>query len=484
MTIKAQNTLFIFSDEHTREITGCYGNPIIRTPNIDRLAARGTRFDNAYTNCPICVPARASLATGRYVHEIRMWDNAHPYYGEPKSWGHRLMDSGHHVTAIGKLHYRSDKDQTGWNQEIDTLHVIEGIGDVAGSIRRNMTERTTVKNLARDAGRGDSTYLRYDTGTAKHAVRWLREEAPKHTDKPWTLFLGFVLPHFPLIAPPEYYDMYPDIPAPRLYAASERPTHPVIKDLARNQAYDKYFDEDKVKIARTAYFGMVSYLDHCIGQVLDALQASGLVNDTRVIYTTDHGDNMGHRGLWGKSNMYEESAAIPMVIAGADVPAGHHVSTPVSLVDCYQTIVEGAGLSLNDNERSAMPGHSLIDIANGAQPQRTILSEYHAAGASTGFFMIRVDQYKYVHYVGQPAQLFDLANDPHETMDLAQGGMHESTLKRCEQKLRDVVNPEQVNDLAFADQQALIERHGGEAAVLARGDFGYTPAPGEQPQFS
>ncbi len=393
------------------------------------------------------------------------------------------MDAGHQVTSIGKLHYRSNVDPTGWNDEIDTLHVVEGIGDVVGCIRDGNRERKTVKNLAADAGRGDSTYMRYDTSTAKHAVRWLREEAPKHTDKPWTLFLGFVLPHFPLIAPAKFYDMYPELPPPRLYSQEDRPTHPAVQALAANQAYDKYFDDEKVKIARTAYFGMVSYLDHCIGQVVEALEAAGLTDDTRIIYTSDHGDNIGHRGLWGKSNMYEESAAIPMIVAGADVPKGESVSTPVSLVDCYQTLVEGAGLPLNDEERFDMPGYSLIDLANGETPKRTILSEYHAASASTGFFMIREQEYKYVHYVGERPQLFNLAADPHEITDLAENPAYSDTLAHCERKLREVVNPEQVNDQAFADQAEMVERNGGREAVLARGDFGYTPAPGEKPQF-
>jgi len=483
LTTKNQNLLFIFSDEHTREITGCYGHPLIRTPNIDRLAENGTRFDNAYTNCPICVPARASLATGRYVHQIRMWDNAFPYYGEPTGWGHRLMDAGHNVTSIGKLHYRSNTDPTGWNEEIDTLHVIEGIGDVAGCLRTDMVERTTVKNLARDAGRGDSTYIRYDTSSAEHAVRWLREEAPKHTDKPWVLFVGFVLPHFPLIAPPDFYDLYPEVPPPRLYDEAERPDHPVLRELARVQAYDKYFDAQKVNVARTAYFGMVSYLDHCVGQVMEALNASGFADETRVIYTTDHGDNIGHRGLWGKSNMYEEPAAIPMILTGADVPRGHSVTTPASLVDCYQTILQGAGMTLTDEERGELPGHSLIELANGEQPERTILSEYHAVGASTGFYMIRDGAWKYVYYVGDRPQLFDLDADPQETTDLATDPAYANVLARCEQKLRGVVDPEQANQNAFDDQAELVERHGGRDEVLTRGDFGYTPAPGEQPQF-
>jgi choline-sulfatase len=284
--MKPKNLLFIFSDEHNREITGCYGNKLVQTPNIDRLAARGTRFDNAYTNCPICVPARASLATGRYVHQIRNWDNAHPYFGDTPGWGHRLIDAGHQVTAIGKLHYRSEDDDDGFNEEIETLHVVDGIGEVIGLIRRDIVERGAVKNLAGEAGRGDSTYIQYDTRIAEYCCVWLRNEASHHQDKPWVLFAGFVLPHFPLIAPPEFYDLYhpEQMPWPRLYDAKDRPDHPVLRKLRKAMAYDKYFDAEKVRVALNAYYGMVSYLDHNIGLLLQTLEDCGLADDTRIIY--------------------------------------------------------------------------------------------------------------------------------------------------------------------------------------------------------
>ncbi|MCP5155549.1 MAG: sulfatase-like hydrolase/transferase [Ectothiorhodospiraceae bacterium] len=481
--MRPQNLLFVFSDEHTREITGCYGNSVIKTPNMDRLAARGTVFDNAYTNCPICVPARASLATGRYVHDIRLWDNGMPYHGVPTGWGHRLIAAGHQVTAMGKLHYRSATDPTGWSEEIGTLHVVDGEGDIAGAIRSGMVERSAVKQLSREAGRGDSTYIRYDTRTTAGAVRWLREEAPRHTDRPWVLFVGLVLPHFPLVAPPFFYDLYPELPPPRLYGAEDRPNHPVIKELRRVQAYDRYFDAESLRRARTAYHGMVSYLDFCLGQIVEALESSPAGRDTRILYTTDHGDNIGHRGMWGKSNMYEESASIPMILSGADVPVGHRVAEPVSLVDVYQTVIEGVGLSLEEEERETLPGHSLVRIANGDCPERTVLSEYHAVGAITGFFMIRHERWKYVHYVGAPPQLFDLAEDPHETTDRAADPRCTDVLRVCEARLRAVVDPEAANAQAFADQAAQIERHGGRDALMARGSFGYTPAPGEPPRY-
>jgi choline-sulfatase len=483
--MKPKNMLFIFSDEHTREITGCYGNQIVKTPNIDKLAQNGTRFDNAYTNCPICVPARASLATGRYVHEIGNWDNAHPYTGETKGWGHRLQDEDHNVTAIGKLHYRAESDDNGFADEVNTLHVVDGKGDLLGLSREKMVERGAVKQLAAEAGLGDSTYIRYDVSTAQEAVRWLEVEAPKQGDKPWCLFVGFVLPHFPLIAPQKYYDMYPEnsLPWPRMYRESDHIKHPVIKTLSTIMAYDDYFTEEKVRMARSAYFGMVSMLDYHVGQVLDALNKNGHGDSTRIVYTSDHGDNLGHRGLWGKSVMYEEAAAVPMIVAGPDIPAGHVVTEPVSLVDCHQTIVECAGLDLTREEEHDMPGHSLIRMANGEKPERTVLSEYHAAASPTAMLMIRNGKWKYTHYVGERPELYDLESDPFETTDLGESSGHKSILQDCEAKLRDVVNPEVANAQAFADQKAKIEANGGLETIKSRGDFGYTPAPGQTPLF-
>src|SRR5207248_10703116 len=133
--MKPTNLLFILSDEHSRRVLGCYGHTMIRTPNLDRLAARGVRFTDAYCNSPICVPSRAALATGRYVHNIRFWDNGIPYDGSVPSWHHRLRDAGHEVTAIGKLHFRSADDDNGFTEEVMPLNVVEGIGDPLGWLR-------------------------------------------------------------------------------------------------------------------------------------------------------------------------------------------------------------------------------------------------------------------------------------------------------------------------------------------------------------
>ncbi|MGH7108561.1 MAG: sulfatase-like hydrolase/transferase, partial [Acetobacteraceae bacterium] len=223
--MRPRNLLFIMSDEHSRRVLGCYGHPMIKTPHLDRLAARGVRFSDAYCNCPICVPSRASFATGRYVHDIGFWDNATPYNGSVPSWGHRLIEAGHRSVSIGKLHYRSTEDDNGFDEEVMPLHVVDGKGDLFGLIRDDLPVRKAALRLGRDAGPGNSTYQDYDERITEAAAAWLAGQAQKPPGKPWVLFVSFVCPHFPLIARPEFYNLYPEdkIPLPQMYAEAERP---------------------------------------------------------------------------------------------------------------------------------------------------------------------------------------------------------------------------------------------------------------------
>ena len=228
--MKPTNVLFIMSDEHTREILGCYGNQIVKTPNLDALAQRGTQFVNAYTNSPICVPARAGFATGRYIHQTRCWDSAQPYHGQIPSWGHRLIAAGHRVVSIGKLHYRDSRDQNGFIEEILPVHILNGIGWTKGLLRENLPEYPEAADFAREIGPGETTYTHYDRKVCKAACNWLRNEAPAYTDKPWVLFVGLVAPHFPLIAPRSFYELYSsdDIPRPRLSGLEARSMHQAV----------------------------------------------------------------------------------------------------------------------------------------------------------------------------------------------------------------------------------------------------------------
>ena len=484
--MQGRNVLFIMSDEHSRHVLGAYGNSVVRSPTLDALAAEGTLFESAYCNCPICVPSRASFATGRYVHSIGNWDNAFPYRGTPSSWGHRLHDTGHRCDSIGKLHYRGSDDPNGFDNEILPLHVLKGEGDVQGMLRRPPPTRDSTNQLAGDAGPGNSTYLQYDRDIRDETMTWLNSVAAKRTEKPWCLFVSFVCPHFPLVAPPEFFNLYDlnKLPMPRLRNPADFPDHPVLRKLREVQNYDDHFrDEEHVRIALAAYYGMVSFLDDNIGRVLKTLGETGLDEETLVVYTSDHGDNLGARTFWGKSNMYEEAVGVPLIIKGPGVPAGRRVTTPVSLVDVYPTIIEAVGEELTLGERK-LPGTSLLGLLNGEGADRTVFSEYHAVGSMTGIFMVRFGRYKYVHYEGYRPQLFDLEADPMETRDLAMEPNNEATIAEGEKRLRAICDPAKVSEQAFDDQECRIRELGGAEAVLKRGSYPYTPAPGEVPRYS
>ena len=479
-----KNLLVLMSDEHNPRVLGAAGHDLAHTPNLDRLAARGTRFSSAYTTSPICVPARAGFATGKYPHQIGYWDNADPYDGAVQSWHHVLRAAGHRVVSIGKLHFRGlPGDDHGFSQELLPMHVVEGLGDLKGLVRENIPLRKGYDKLARLAGPGESPYTRYDRDIAARAQVWLHEEAPG--DRPWALFVSFVCPHFPLVAPPEFYYRYPQhrIPMPKQYQREERPSHPYLRDYDACVAYDLGFAGDAAKVRRAiaGYLGLVSFMDENVGKVLHALEEAGLAADTRVVYTSDHGDNVGARGLWGKSTMYEESAGVPLILAGPDVPAGRQCATPVSHVDLFPFFIEACG------ERAPRDGHlgaSPLAINAGADPDRAVLSEYHALGSTSGISMLRKGRWKYVHCVRYAPQLFDLYADPDELVDLADNPAHRGTLTEMQAELRRYFDPEEVDARAKRRQAELLARAGGREAALARGDLNYTPAPGQPPDIN
>jgi choline-sulfatase len=348
-----------------------------------------------------------------------------------------------------------------------------------GLVRRDLPERGLSWKIAKLAGPGETGYTAYDREIATRAQIWLRDEAPKYRDKPWVLFVSFVCPHFPLVAPAEFYYQYPldQMPVPKLYRHDERPQHPYLQDYAGSFTYDRFFDEEKLRKAVAAYYGLCSFLDDNIGKVLRTLDATGLTDSTRILYTSDHGDNLGARGLWGKSTMYEEVAGVPLIIKGPDIPRGVKIATPANHVDTYPFILECAGESTPEAYDNH-PGVSLFKLAQGEVPPRNVLTEYHGMGSTTGAFMIRHGRYKYVHYVAYPPQLFDLEADPEELVDLAAQPQHAQVLAECRNRLYAICDPAEVDARAKKRQAELLEQNGGAEAVIKRGDLGFSPPPG------
>ena len=468
---------------------GCAGHPIVRTPNLDQLAAHGTRFTSAYTPCPICVPARASFATGQYVHQIGYWDNAHPYEGKVQGWGHRLIEAGHRVESIGKLHHRADEDTDGYASHHIPLNVVAGIGDVMSSLREDIPVRASNREAIKSARGGDSTYLDYDRRIADSAEEWLTAAAKRKADgddKPWAAFVSFVCPHPPYVCPPDLFEEYfnhPDLSMPTQWRREDWPAHPALDEFRRVMQCDEPFSEEEIRRVMAAYFGATTWMDRQLGRVLDSLKANGLDQDTRVVYTSDHGESLGRRGLFGKFTMYEESAGVPLILAGPDVPKGKVCRTPSNLIDIHQSALECLGGDSTEPDPKS-PGRSLFQIANEPDnPDRVAFSEYHAVASASAQFMLRKGNHKLIHYAGQEPQLFDLENDPDETLNLAGRAENANIEQDLEAELRKVVSPGDVDARAKADQAALIEQHGGRKAVLAKGTFINSPAPGEKPAF-
>lgn len=397
------------------------------------------------------------------------------------SWHHRLREQGFQVDSIGKLHFRRDEDDLGFTHCVEPLNVVDGVGDILSCIRQNPPLRAKRSGIL-EAGPGDSTYLQYDQRNADSGVRWLRQHADD--EQPWALFLSFVCPHPPYIAPPELYARYPleQIPMPPQWRAEEWPAHPAMSYFRHFFGFDPQFEEDEIRRMNAAYYGACTWLDQQIGRVLNELDELGLSAATRVIYSSDHGEHRGSRGIYGKFTMYEESAGVPFIAAGPDVPQGAVVNTPISLIDIFPTALECVGAAPSDEDADLL-GQSVWQIANAPDRERFVFSEYHAVAAQNGYYMLTNGHYKYVYYVSAVPQLFDLLTDPHELNDLAHSPEHESIRTHLDQALRRLLDPEQVDARAKADQRAKIDSFGGEEAVLRRGFFVNSPTPGEDPGF-
>ena len=475
------NVLVLMSDQHSPKVLGHAGHPVVRTPNLDALAAQGTRFTAAYTNSPICVPARAAWATGRYVHETRCWDNATAYAGEPPGWGHALQAAGVRVESIGKLHYRDAVVPTGFDRQINPMHLAGGVGQVWGSVRDPLPRREGAELLVAWSGGGETDYTRYDRHSTELACEWLAERG-QHPGEPWVLYVGLVAPHHPWIAPHEWFGLYDQasLPPAKLRPQDGHPRHPWVEAYARMLVgLDERNTDEERQRCTAAYYGLVSYLDDNVGRVLDALDRSGQRDETLVIYTTDHGETLGSRGLWGKSVLYEETAGIPLLVAGPGVAPGRESRTPTTLVDGYPTILEAVGVAAPAGE-PPRPGRSWVALAGEPDDRsRVAFAEYHAMGASSAALLVRRDRYKLIHYVGFEPELFDLEADPEETTNLAQDPGAAGILTELEGVLRDIVDPEEVDRQAKADQAALVARFGGPEAAVRLGTVAETPVPEE-----
>ena len=277
-----------------------------------------------------------------------------------------------------------------------------------------------------------------------------------------------------MIAPDDYLALYDADDMPEAIASIH--DHPALNTLRQFFDYEDYFTPERAKEARAAYFALVSFMDHCVGQVMDALCQSGHAEDTLVIYTSDHGELLGDHGFWTKMAMYEGSVAVPMIVNGPGIPQGQNRDDAVHLLDIPATAMALAGLE----QQADWPGLNLMTTAR-SDPDydRSLFSEYHDGESDTGYFMVAWEDWKYIAYAGHAPQLFNLAEDPQENYDLSASteAHHQTARAEGERRLRAICDPDAINAMAFQDQQKRIEDFGGVEACLSAPAFNATPTP-------
>ena len=435
-TSKRPNILLIISDEHNVSVTGCYGNSVIRTPHLDELASRSVVFDDCYTNSPLCAPSRLAITAGKYVNRTGAWSNECwlPSNDYP-SIARVVKGSGYEPYLIGKMHYDATRNY-GFT-EVGRFWTNERTK--TGKEKRRLPGDSRI-NYESWWKRASSFHSGEMSGTLAHD-RKVRDKTceflanRKATDNPFFLIVGFLAPHFPLTVPEKFRAPYRGRIAPPRLPLGHVEMQPLNYQQLRHGFGLVNPDPGTVMEGRECYYGLTEWCDHNVGQVLEALKKSPDADNTVIIYTTDHGENMGEHGLWWKNCMYDTSTRIPLMISWPGRWAqGDRRKGACSLVDVVQTVADVAGAETPDDWN----GHSLVpwlDDRDHAWKDLAV-SEYFAHNISSGYVMVRRGKYKYVYHTRPtpnfPAQreLYDLEADPGEFINLV-------SLPEQQKRLRD-----------------------------------------------
>ncbi|NUN94817.1 MAG: sulfatase-like hydrolase/transferase, partial [Candidatus Omnitrophica bacterium] len=366
------NVLVVKSDEHNPFFSSLSRHSFVETPNMRRLAERGVVFENTYCPSPLCSPCRSSFASGLRVHRIQRYNNCTIPFANHPCYGRILAENGVHSVHAGKADFYNKTATLGFNEMLSP----GDRGGCDGSISRNpLAIREDGASRASGFGVREEN-LDHDTKRTDEALAWLRETGAK-LDRPWTLDLNLVKPHFPHFVSQELWDHYADHEdLPQYGREVETAQHPFAQDLRAHFQTDQ-FTESQTRGLRRGYYGCVAFIDRQLGRVLDVLEETGLSERTIVAYTSDHGEMLGKFGMWWKCSLYEDSARVPLIVAGPGFGRGKTVHTPVDLLDLQATLFRATGRD------SARPpewvGRPLQDIPD-HDPSRVVFSEYHGHG--------------------------------------------------------------------------------------------------------
>lgn len=401
----------------------------LHAPNLKKLAARSTRFANAYTASPLCAPARASFMSGQLPSRTGVYDNAAEFASEIPTYAHHLRRAGYQTTLSGKMHFVGPDQMHGFEERLTTDIYPADFGWTPDYRKPGERIEWWYHNMGSVTGAGVAeitNQMEYDDDVAHQAKMKLYDLSRGADDRPWCLTVSFTHPHDPYVARKKYWDLYSDcdhlLPeiGPIPYADQDAHSQRI---LDANDRDNFNITEDHVRRARQAYFANISYLDDKVGEILQTLEDTR--QEATILFVSDHGDMLGERGLWFKMSFLEGSARVPLMICTPEMQAGLN-TTPVSSIDILPTLCDLAGVDMSE----VMPwtdGQSIVPLGQGGERSEPVAMEYAAEASYAPLVSLRYGKWKFNRCALDPDQLFDLDADPHELSNLAEVPAHQGT---------------------------------------------------------
>ena len=417
------NILYIMADQLAAPLLKMYNKSSqIITPNLDKLAEKAVVFDSAYCPSPLCAPSRMSLISGLHVSKIGAYDNACSIGSDVPTYAHYLRDAGYETILAGKMHFIGDQLHGYENRLTADIYP----GDYGWAVNwddpsRRLEWYHNSSSILQAGPCVRTNQLDYDEEVLHKSKQWLYDYARSPADKrPFCLTVSFTHPHDPYAIEDKYWDMYEDVdielPKVHINPEDQDPHSKRLRYVCELEGHD--FTDEQIKRARRAYYGAVSYIDDNVGQLVSVLEKCGLADNTIIVFSGDHGDMIGERGLWYKMSYFENSVRVPLLISAPKQFHPHHVSENVSTVDLLPTFVDLVGTKLIPG--LPMDGLTLLPHLYGHEGGHdTALAEYMGEGTVAPLMMIRRGPWKYITCPADPPQLFNLVDDPLEVVNLA-----------------------------------------------------------------
>jgi choline-sulfatase len=427
------NVLLIMADQLAAGCLSAYGHPLVHAPNLAALAASGTVFESAYCASPLCAPSRSAMLTGRRPSRIGVYDNAAELRADTPTIAHALRAAGYRTTLSGKMHFVGPDQLHGFEERLTTDVYPAGYEwtpDWRDGAHQHLPWYHNMASLRQTAVVESAMQTDYDDEVCFRAVQALRDRARSGDERPFFLVASFTNPHDPWEVRERHWKLYEGValPPPRVPPIPRDRADPF--SLRLRDMYEVDTDPlsagDRERAVR-GYLAAISYLDERVGELLSALRDTGAAGSTIVLFTADHGEMLGERGLWYKMAFFEGSARVPLIAAGPGVAAAR-VATPVSQLDLLPTLAELCGASLDGHDPD---GCSIAAaLAGEAAPPRPVVGEYLAEGVAAPAAMVRDGSLKLIRCPGDPDQLYDLAQDPLELENAAADPARAGDLER------------------------------------------------------